>query len=352
MLSTNNYDDASDGIDVTKVGNDGERSSGKRKRSVVSSSSPSKSASPQKICPKKRKLSNVIDRLRAATDTPPVVKRRASAPRKRKLSDSFDADLQQSMLGDRGFSTEADSTKPPTYFDKLPQRQPFDDINTSRMDNVFRASCFKNAVCTITTNLKININHFTNLIGGQLTSTLPGNRLVLVINGQRYSVICYNTGRFVLTNLFFFNRLKDIYDFFINFCLLLLKRGIATLTAVDGTREGPERRFRILFLVENCQFSFRFKDEVLLNKISFTKSKKSKSRNEYRFFKNGTIRPRIRRDTRSIITRSCTIFRRRTFSYTCWGFCVKSWDSETTIFWRARAKSLARRTNLRRSPPT
>lgn len=166
----------------------------------------------------------------------------------------------KSLINFCGFGSEpADA---PVYFDKLPPRQPFDDINTSRMDNVFRASCFKNAVCTITTNLKININHFTNLIGGQLTSTLPGNRLVLVINGQRYSVICYNTGRFVLTNLFFFNRLKDIYDFFINFCLLLIKRGIATLTAVDNSREGPERRFRILFLVENCQFSFRFKDEV------------------------------------------------------------------------------------------
>lgn len=148
------------------------------------------------------------------------------------------------------------------YFDKLPIRPPFDDISTTKLDNSFRSSCFKNAVCTITTNLKININHFTNIIGGQLTSTLPGNRMVLVINGQRYSVIFYETGRFVLTNLFFFNRLKDIYDFFINFCLMLIKRGIATLKPVDDAREGPERVFKILFLIENCLFSFRFKDEV------------------------------------------------------------------------------------------
>ena len=125
------------------------------------------------------------------------------------------------------------------YFDKLAPREPFTDINTTRMDNVFRASCFKNAVCTITTNLHIDIKHFTNLIGGQLTSTLPGNRLVLVISGQRYSVICYESGKFVLTNLFFFNRLKDIYDYFINFCLLLIKRGIATLNPLDDDeREG------------------------------------------------------------------------------------------------------------------
>lgn len=143
-------------------------------------------------------------------------------------------------------------------FASLPPRTtPLDSYTTTCFDDMFKASCFKNAVCTITTNLRINMNLFVNRVGGQLTSSLPGNRLILVLGGHRYSVICCQTGKFVLTNLFFFNRLKDLYDYFVNFCLMLVTSGVASVDAeaVDGYRE-----LKILFLIENCQFSYRFKE--------------------------------------------------------------------------------------------
>lgn len=162
------------------------------------------------------------------------------------------------------------------YFDQLPSRTIDQDMYTNNIDELFRESCFKNAVCTITTNLNINIVHFTNILRGQLTSILPGNRLVIPINGQRYSIICYASGKFVLTNLFFFNRLKDIYDFFINFSLLLVSHGIARLVPVDiDTGNGDEygttvyNRLAIKFLVENCQFSFRVKNEYFQQRYLF-----------------------------------------------------------------------------------
>ncbi len=162
---------------------------------------------------------------------------------------------------------------------------------SERMDNQFKGSCIKNAVSTITTNLTIDIEKFTKLIGGQLTTKLPGTRIVLVINEQRYSVICFRTGSFLLTNLFFFNRLKEIYDFFLNFGIMLIKRGIATLHHIedndtlmknykrlnhfdkksdedDSKRRPPETKFYIRFLVENVIFSFRIKNEAFQQRYS------------------------------------------------------------------------------------
>jgi hypothetical protein len=212
----------------------------------------------------------------AEESTPVAVKRRRPVgggmrKRQRLEYDNDDADFS--------CDDEEDESTPPAA-----KRAPPAGTSTARIDEMFRESCFKNAVSTITTNLRINIVQFTNLIGGQLTNKLPGNRLVLVINGQRYSVICYATGRFVLTNLFFFNRLKEIYDYFISFCLLLLKRGIATLRdlnadptwsangeAPSAPPDGaPERRLRIRFLIENCQFSFRFKNDAFQQKYNRT----------------------------------------------------------------------------------
>lgn len=168
---------------------------------------------------------------------------------------------------------DAISADEPIFFDKLPSRSINQDMYTNNIDEMFRESCFKNAVCTITTNLNINIVHFTNILRGQLTSILPGNRLVISINGQRYSIICYASGKFVLTNLFFFNRLKDIYDFFINFALLLVANGIAKLTPIysgeDDEAAAIKNQLSIKFLVENCQFSFRVKNEHFQQRYLF-----------------------------------------------------------------------------------
>jgi hypothetical protein len=114
-------------------------------------------------------------------------------------------------------------------------------------------SILKNSVCTVTTNLKIDLIKFTNIFGGKFTPSLSGNRYVCMINNYRYSIIVFDTGVFLLTNLFFLSNLSEVYDFFVNLSLHLLKTSCARLIS-------PEEKRKILtlqFLVQNCSFSFQ-----------------------------------------------------------------------------------------------
>lgn len=130
------------------------------------------------------------------------------------------------------------------------------------------STMFKNSVVTITTNLRINLYAFTWRLGGQLTSILSGNRLVVALkplnslqHGHRYSFLCFGTGKFILTNLFYFNHLQDIYNFVLSFCVMLINKGIAKVIGPDCTL------LKFTFLVENCIFSFRFNEEVFRSRF-------------------------------------------------------------------------------------
>lgn len=120
-------------------------------------------------------------------------------------------------------------------------------------------SCIKNAVCKIRTNLSINLVLFTNFFGGQCTSKIPCNRLVRLINKERYTILTYSTGNLLLTNLFYFNDLTLVFNYFNSFLLLCLKKGIAKTN--DGSC-----RLRTEYLVENFQFSIKIPEYYFNNK--------------------------------------------------------------------------------------
>lgn len=131
-------------------------------------------------------------------------------------------------------------------------------------DERFRLeSCFKNAVCTITTNLNIDIKLFTNVFGGQLTDKLPANRLVIKIGNQRYTIITYASGKIILTNFFYLVNNAAVYALFVNLIELLYALGIGSLKKKEaecdeGEAGRPKKEeIEILFLIENCIFSFQ-----------------------------------------------------------------------------------------------
>lgn len=146
------------------------------------------------------------------------------------------------------------------------------NVNRIDLDDKYRSTTmFKNGVVTITTNLRINLTKFTRRIGGQLTSILSGNRLVIALkplnnlqHGHRYSFLCFSTGKFILTNLFYINHLQDIYNFLLSFIVLLINRGIARVTGTDSTL------LKFTVFVENCTFSFRFNEDIFKQRILST----------------------------------------------------------------------------------
>lgn len=161
------------------------------------------------------------------------------------------------------------------FFEQLAgHRHPEPEITDAHeRDERFRlATCFKNAVCTITTNarpgqgpwtdFKIDIKQFTNIFGGQLTYKLPANRLVIKIGNQRYTIITFDSGKIILTNFFYLINNAYVYMLFVNLIQLLYALGIGTIGARDSgdlddhsTNKKPEIRVR--FLIENCIFSFQ-----------------------------------------------------------------------------------------------
>lgn len=133
-------------------------------------------------------------------------------------------------------------------------------------------SCFKNAVCSITSNLFIDLHLYTNKMGGQFTSTLAGNRTVCLINGQRHSFTTYSTGKIILTNLFFLNDLSSVYSFFLSLFVTLIKEGIAHLESepLESRKRVQARTLKVNFLIENCQFSFQILPILFKKKYIYT----------------------------------------------------------------------------------
>ena len=123
-----------------------------------------------------------------------------------------------------------------------------------------RRSCFKNAVGSIVVeDFFIDLVAYTKKMGGQFTSTLAGNRTGCLINGYRHSFTIYSTGKVILTNLFFLNDLASVYVFFLSLFVTLMKEKIAHLNSEPSSlrRKVRERTLKIMFLIENCQFSFQ-----------------------------------------------------------------------------------------------
>ena len=117
--------------------------------------------------------------------------------------------------------------------------------------------CLKNAVATIITNLKFNLLPLFCFSGGLLTGSLPGVRMVTTIFDGQYSYIVYSSGKIIVSNLFFFNNMNNVYDFFVNLCLVFLKSKIASLPSEDIDKQTNKGRLKFRFLIENFAFSFQ-----------------------------------------------------------------------------------------------
>ena len=165
--------------------------------------------------------------------------------------------------------------------------------NNSQIIEFRSNSCLKNILCTVKTNLYIDIEAFNNLLGGQLTSSLPGVRYINLINDERYAIIIYDSGKIVLTNLFYINDLKSVTKFFYTFFLLLLylkcahfkkfgKNNQIRYDSKDGSvivpyhnrtnckKSSPES-LEISLLIDNCVFSLQINEtdfERKINKIN------------------------------------------------------------------------------------
>lgn len=146
-------------------------------------------------------------------------------------------------------------------------------------ENYQTMCCIKNIICNIKTNLNINLTKFTNFFGGQLTHKLPGNRLVVKINNQRYAFITYKTGFIILTNLFFLNDIEVLLDYFNSLFILCLKYGIANINddeddeIIDDDDEDEYeknndkkkkdikqtqiKKLKVSYLIENIHYSFQ-----------------------------------------------------------------------------------------------
>jgi hypothetical protein len=149
-------------------------------------------------------------------------------------------------------------------------------------NNFYKKTTFlDNIVCMIKTGLIIDLKKFNNLIGGQLSCSLPAVRYVINIDGHRYVILIYNTGYIVLTNLFFLNDLQPIYNYFYNFCVFLLYINVASLnktvdldnvvfpyTNRDKCLKGVDEEFEITFQIVNCAFSCHLNEFFFKRKYS------------------------------------------------------------------------------------
>lgn len=197
-------------------------------------------------------------------------------PQKRKGGDQQQQTPTKRRRGNRHAHSCANqpTTFASEFFDQLAgHRQPEPEIiDAHERDERFRlATCFKNAVCTITTNarpgpgrwtdFKIDIKQFTNIFGGQLTYKLPANRLVIKIGNQRYTIITFDSGKIILTNFFYLINNASVYMLFVNLIQLLYALGIGTIGSRDEDDEATSLQaspeIRVRFLIENCIFSFQ-----------------------------------------------------------------------------------------------
>lgn len=139
---------------------------------------------------------------------------------------------------------------------------------------------FKNAICTIKCNLYFDLIELNNTIGGQLSSTLPGVRLVRIIEGNRYVFIIYKSGTIVLTNIFFLNNIQPLINFLSDMFIFCVYKNIAKFHGEKKTSQSVEnpiddliRKIEFSILVENFQFSFQI-NEVLFHHYYLKHKKK------------------------------------------------------------------------------
>jgi TATA-box binding protein (TBP) (component of TFIID and TFIIIB) len=136
---------------------------------------------------------------------------------------------------------------------------------------------FKNAICTIKCNIYFNLQELNNIIGGQLSSTLPGVRLVKIIDGNRYVFIIYKSGTIVLTNIFFLNNIHPLINFLSDMFIFCIYKNIAKFHVekriIPASSDSYEdyndydqlaKKIEFSILVENFQFSFQI-NEVLFD---------------------------------------------------------------------------------------
>jgi hypothetical protein len=148
---------------------------------------------------------------------------------------------------------------------------------------------FKNAILKITTNIEFDLDKIVNLFSGQITRKIPSARVYINISCFNHSILVYKSGIIVVTNVYFFNNLATLYDFFNSFFFFVLVTGICSLKPDDedelasapssssssslllpedteddkvigggGSSScfGSRRKLRASFMVENLHFSF------------------------------------------------------------------------------------------------
>lgn len=128
-------------------------------------------------------------------------------------------------------------------------------------------TCFKNAVCNVTSNLEIDLEKFTNFFHGQRTGSLPANRNVAIIDNKRYSYLTYKTGKIMLINFIINKSLNKVFDFFNSLFITCLEMGIAKI--VPSANDSSTNTLRISFLIENLHFSIWIKQISLLSNSEY-----------------------------------------------------------------------------------
>lgn len=122
-------------------------------------------------------------------------------------------------------------------------------------EKVVNASCLKNSICKIKTNLKIDLNLFLNYFGGQYTKRLPAVRITIMIDKiisgnehlkNRYSILVYRSGIFIITNFYDFTNMKKILLFFNYFTYFITLKSISKCS---------DSFIKTEFLIENFHFS-------------------------------------------------------------------------------------------------
>lgn len=115
---------------------------------------------------------------------------------------------------------------------------------------------FKNSICKIKTNLRIDLAKFTRYFGGQLTPSLPANRNVFHLNNNRYVILIYRTGNIMLTNLYYFDQIEIIFDFVNSMLIYCVMNNVAKIDYNED--DGSDaRKIRVEYLIENLHFSIQ-----------------------------------------------------------------------------------------------
>lgn len=143
------------------------------------------------------------------------------------------------------------SNQPPSATNRLINLQ----YDRKSLERTYKLnSCFKNAILKIKTNLIFDLNKFTTYFGGQITSKIPSNRLVINIKGAEHTLLTYHSGICILTNVYFLFKIDEIYDYFNSLFMFCMTTKIA-----QPKRIRIERNFilKSSFLIENFHFSLQ-----------------------------------------------------------------------------------------------